>query len=112
MYTDELDSSTSSKAAILVATTIVENGIDIPNANTILIDRADRFGMADLYQMRGRVGRWNRRAYAYFLVPRARELPELKDTSPCSSRILRLWRGHETSDARFGNARRRRYSRH
>lgn len=62
---------------ILVATTIIENGVDIPNANTILIDRADRFGMADLYQMRGRVGRWNRRAYAYFFVPKLARLPEL-----------------------------------
>ena len=54
---------------VLVATTIVESGLDIPNANTILIDRADRFGMADLYQLRGRVGRWNRRAYCYFMAP-------------------------------------------
>src|SRR4029078_6243667 len=67
----------SGQADILIATTIVENGIDIPNANTILIDRADRFGMADLYQLRGRVGRWNRRAYAYFLVPSQRSLPEI-----------------------------------
>lgn len=64
-------------ADILVATTIVENGVDIPNANTIIIDRADTFGLADLYQLRGRVGRWNRPAYAYFLVPKQRELPEL-----------------------------------
>ena len=62
---------------ILVATTIVENGVDIPNANTILIDRADTFGMADLYQLRGRVGRWNRPAYAYFLVPKNRSLQEI-----------------------------------
>lgn len=62
---------------ILVATTIVESGIDIPNANTILIDRADHFGLADLYQLRGRVGRWNRRAYAYFLVKRLHALPEI-----------------------------------
>ena len=62
---------------ILVATTIVENGVDIPNANTILIDRADAFGMADLYQLRGRVGRWNRPAYAYFLVPKNRSLQEI-----------------------------------
>jgi transcription-repair coupling factor (superfamily II helicase) len=55
---------------ILFSTTIVENGIDIPNANTILIDRADTYGLADLYQLRGRVGRWNRAAYAYFLVPK------------------------------------------
>lgn len=65
------------KIAILVATTIVENGIDIPNANTILIDRADTYGMADLYQLRGRVGRWNRPAYAYFLVPKSGELSEI-----------------------------------
>lgn len=62
---------------ILIATTIIESGIDIPNANTILIDRADHFGLADLYQLRGRVGRWNRRAYAYFLVRSMRGLPEL-----------------------------------
>lgn len=67
----------SGKADILIATTIVENGIDIPYANTIFIDRADQFGLADLYQLRGRVGRWNRRAYAYFLVPRLRSLPEI-----------------------------------
>ncbi|MBS0654802.1 MAG: transcription-repair coupling factor [Verrucomicrobia bacterium] len=62
---------------ILVATSIVENGIDIPNANTILIDNADMFGIADLYQLRGRVGRWNRRAYAYFLVNPKRRLSDL-----------------------------------
>lgn len=62
---------------ILVATTIVENGVDIPNANTIFIDRSDTFGMADLYQLRGRVGRGSRAAYAYFLTPKNRELPEI-----------------------------------
>lgn len=81
MHSDEIDlvfhSFKSGKADILVATTIVENGIDIPNANTIIIDRADRFGMAELYQLRGRVGRWNRRAYAYFFVPRQLSLPEI-----------------------------------
>lgn len=61
---------------LLFATTIVENGIDIPNANTILIDRADTYGLADLYQLRGRVGRWNRTAYAYFLIPKNLQLPE------------------------------------
>jgi transcription-repair coupling factor (superfamily II helicase) len=55
---------------VLICTTIIENGIDIPNANTILIDRADTFGLAQLYQMRGRVGRSNRRAYAYLLIPK------------------------------------------
>jgi len=62
---------------ILVATSIVENGIDIPNANTIIVDNADWFGIADLYQLRGRVGRWNRRAFAYFIVPKRRGLSEL-----------------------------------
>lgn len=57
------------KADVLLATTIIESGIDIPNANTILIDRADRFGLADLYQLRGRVGRAGRRAYALLLLP-------------------------------------------
>ncbi|MEO8205697.1 MAG: DEAD/DEAH box helicase [Chthoniobacterales bacterium] len=55
---------------VLVATTIIESGLDIPNANTIIIDRADRFGLADLYQLRGRVGRSQHKAYAYLLLPR------------------------------------------
>ena len=54
---------------VLLCTTIIESGVDIPRANTILIDRADRFGIADLYQLRGRVGRSNHRAYAYLLTP-------------------------------------------
>ncbi len=62
---------------LLFATTIIESGIDIPNANTILIDRADTYGLADLYQLRGRVGRWNRAAYTYFLIPKNRRLSEI-----------------------------------
>jgi transcription-repair coupling factor (superfamily II helicase) len=54
----------------LISTTIIESGLDIPNANTIIIDRADRFGLADLYQLRGRVGRAQSKAYAYLLLPR------------------------------------------
>ena len=54
---------------ILLATTIVENGLDIPNANTMIVNRADRYGLAQLYQLRGRVGRSDRRAYAYLLIP-------------------------------------------
>jgi transcription-repair coupling factor (superfamily II helicase) len=54
---------------VLVATTIVENGLDITNANTIIINRADRYGLSQLYQLRGRVGRGDRRAYAYLLIP-------------------------------------------
>ena len=57
------------EADVLVSTTIVENGLDIPRANTILINRADRLGLAELYQLRGRVGRSHQRAYAYLLVP-------------------------------------------
>jgi transcription-repair coupling factor (superfamily II helicase) len=57
------------KADVLLATTIVENGLDIPNANTIIINRADRYGLAQLYQLRGRVGRSDRPAYAYLLIP-------------------------------------------
>ena len=61
----------SGKTDILVCTTIIESGIDIPNANTIIIDRADRFGLADLYQLRGRVGRAGHKAYAYLMIPRS-----------------------------------------
>jgi len=58
------------KADVLVSTTIIESGLDIPNANTIIIDRADLFGLADLYQLRGRVGRAGAKAYAYLMLPR------------------------------------------
>ncbi|MFH1406760.1 MAG: DEAD/DEAH box helicase, partial [Candidatus Omnitrophota bacterium] len=60
----------SGRIDVLVSTVIVESGIDIPNANTTIINRADMFGLADLYQLRGRVGRFKRKAYAYFLVPK------------------------------------------
>jgi transcription-repair coupling factor (superfamily II helicase) len=62
------------KYDVLVATTIIENGIDIPRANTIIINRADAYGLSQLYQLRGRVGRSNRRAYAYLLIPGEQEL--------------------------------------
>jgi transcription-repair coupling factor (superfamily II helicase) len=65
------------EADVLVATTIVENGLDIPRANTILINRADRLGLAELYQLRGRVGRSHQRAYAYLLVPQQTVLSEV-----------------------------------
>lgn len=66
-------------ADVLVATTIVENGVDIPNANTILIDYAHTFGLGTLYQLRGRVGRWDRPAYAYFLTTKNVQLAELQE---------------------------------
>ncbi len=62
------------KFDVLVATTIIENGIDIPRANTIIINRADNYGLSQLYQLRGRVGRSNRRAYAYLLIPGESEI--------------------------------------
>jgi len=61
---------------VLVCTTIIGSGIDIPNANTIIIDQADHFGLAELYQLRGRVGRYKHRAFAYLLVPGDRALSE------------------------------------
>ena len=74
MDADELESVmqrfVAGKIDVLVCTTIIESGLDIPNANTIVIDRADRFGLADLYQLRGRVGRAEHKAYAYLLLPR------------------------------------------
>jgi len=74
MHSDELEEVmarfVAGKIDVLVCTTIIESGLDIPNANTIVIDRADRFGLADLYQLRGRVGRAEHKAYAYLLLPR------------------------------------------
>src|SRR5213594_2610078 len=74
MDSDELEAImaqfVAGKIDVLVCTTIIESGLDIPNANTIIIDRADQFGLADLYQLRGRVGRAEHKAYAYLLLPR------------------------------------------
>src|SRR5438067_7894323 len=74
MDSDELEAVMArfiaGKIDVLVCTTIIESGLDIPNANTIIIDRADRFGLADLYQLRGRVGRSEHKAYAYLMLPR------------------------------------------
>jgi transcription-repair coupling factor (superfamily II helicase) len=73
MAEDELERAmmdfVARKFDVLLATTIVENGLDIPNANTIIINRADRYGLSQLYQLRGRVGRSDRPAYAYLLIP-------------------------------------------
>jgi transcription-repair coupling factor (superfamily II helicase) len=71
------------EAEILVATTIIESGLDIPNANTIFINEADNYGLADLHQLRGRVGRWKHRAYAYLLLSQDRAV------SPTAARRLK-----------------------
>jgi transcription-repair coupling factor (superfamily II helicase) len=74
MNTDDLETVMTTfvngQADVLLSTTIIESGLDIPNANTIIIDRADRFGLSDLYQLRGRVGRYKHQAFAYLLLPR------------------------------------------
>jgi transcription-repair coupling factor (superfamily II helicase) len=67
----------SGKFSVLISTTIIENGIDIPLVNTLIVDRADQFGLSQLYQLRGRVGRSSRQAYAYFLAPPYTELTPL-----------------------------------
>ena len=64
------------EADVLVCTTIIESGLDMPNVNTLIVERADRFGLAQLYQLRGRVGRGQHRAYAYLLAPRGRRITE------------------------------------
>ena len=74
----------------MVATTIIENGLDIPNVNTIIINRADHFGLAQLYQLRGRVGRDRHRAYCYLLVPSKKTL-----TSIARRRLLAIQEHNE-----------------
>ncbi len=64
---------------VLVCTTIIESGIDLPNANTLIVDRADMFGLSQLYQLRGRIGRGTNRAYAYLMIPRGKALTETAD---------------------------------
>ena len=79
---------------VLVCTTIIETGIDIPSANTILIDRADKFGLAQLHQLRGRVGRSHHQAYAYLMLPSRKENHRRCDQAPgsyCRSGSSRFW---------------------
>jgi transcription-repair coupling factor (superfamily II helicase) len=68
---------THDEADVLVTTTLIENGLDIPRANTIIVNRADRLGLAQLYQLRGRVGRSAQHAYAYFLIPGRQAISDL-----------------------------------
>ena len=80
MHEDQLERTmvdfAEGKMDVLVCTTIIESGLDIPNVNTLIVDRADTFGLAQLYQLRGRVGRGARRAYSYLLIPPARSITE------------------------------------
>ncbi|MGD2174247.1 MAG: helicase-related protein, partial [Candidatus Brocadiaceae bacterium] len=69
---ETMDRFTGGQVDVLVSTTIIENGLDIPNANTLIIDRAELLGLAEMHQLRGRVGRYIHKAYAYFFVPRDR----------------------------------------
>ena len=109
------------KYEVLLSTTIVESGIDIPSANTIIIHRADRFGLAQLYQLRGRVGRAKLRAYAYLTTPPDQALSEVaekrlkvlgdpaisvKSASNCTSRCskTRFWRCARAIPGWNGNA--------
>ena len=73
---DVMYSFANGQADVLLCTTIIESGLDMPNVNTLIVDRADRFGLAQLYQLRGRVGRGDHRAYAYMLVPGGRRITD------------------------------------
>ena len=93
---------------VLVATTIIENGIDIPNVNTIIVNDADKFGLAQLYQLRGRVGRSNHQAYCYLLYQAHKALTRRREGAARSdSRVHALGSGLADRDARPGDPRRR-----
>ena len=98
---------------ILLSTTIVESGLDIPNANTMFIDDADRYGLADLHQLRGRVGRYKHRAYCYLLVEENRHLsPEAARRLRAIEEFSQMGAGFALADARLGAARRRQHPWH
>ena len=93
---------------VLVATSLIENGLDIPRANTIIVNHADKLGLADLYQLRGRVGRSSRRAYAFFLIGIGRHPDPHRPPAPRGAEgILRSRRGLSPGGAGPGIARRR-----
>jgi len=95
-------------ADVLVCTSIIESGIDIPQANTLIVDRADVFGLSQLYQIRGRVGRSRERAYAYLLYPSAAALtPRGRQPPRRAERLHRARRRLQDRDARPRAARRR-----
>jgi transcription-repair coupling factor (superfamily II helicase) len=110
MHSDQLEEVMTrfinGEADVLLSTTIIESGIDIPNANTILIDRADRFGLSDLYQLRGRVGRYKHQAYAYFLLPRhAGILADARKRIGAIKSVLQPWQRLQNRHARPGDPR-------
>ena len=112
MHSDDLEEVmtqfVNGEADVLLSTTIIESGLDIPNANTIIIDRADRFGLSDLYQLRGRVGRYKHQAYAYLLLPRhARPADRRPQTHQRHQAILHPGQRLQNRHARPGNPRRR-----
>ena len=114
---DELEQAMLSfvrrEADILVATTIIESGLDIPNANTIFINQADNYGLADLHQLRGRVGRYKHRAYAYLLLDGERQVTPTRGAASEGDRGVHRAGGRlQDRHARPGNPRRRQHPRH
>ena len=100
------------KYDMLIATSIIENGLDVPNANTIIIFNADNFGLSQLYQMRGRVGRSKQMAFAYFIYQKDKILSETAEKKTAGDKRIRRTRFRfQNCHARPGNPRRRRPSR-
>ena len=98
------------KFDILVATTIIESGLDIPNVNTIFINEADKYGLADLHQLRGRVGRYKHRAYAYLLLESDKSVtPNAVKRLKAIEEFTALGAGFKIALARPGDPRRRQY---
>jgi len=91
---DVMTKFVNGEADVLLSTTIIESGLDIPNANTLIIDRADRFGLSQLYQLRGRVGRYKHQAFAYLLLPRhARLLTDVRKRMSAIKQYAQLGSG-------------------